>query len=160
MFAPDGKILVAGDEMSVRFWDVISGALLRTFAVPARRVALTQDGKTLAGACESELSIWDVASGKEQARMTQRGRTFTIAFSPDGKTLASGSWQTGVKLWDVPGGMERAAPAHKWPVHALAFSPDGSLLAIAMRNRWAANPDEGEVKLWELAPAVDRPATE
>ncbi len=158
VFMPDGKTLATGDETGVHFWDLTTGKLLRTFDVPARRLVVTKDGKTFATACESDLSIWDVESGKVQARMTHKGRTYTIAFSPDGRTLATGSWHSAVKLWDVPSGEERATLAHEWPVHALTFSPDGKLLATATRNRWAENPDEGDVKLWELAPTKERPA--
>jgi WD40 repeat protein len=76
-----------------------------------------------------------------------------LAFSPDGKMLASGSrgydaktrtrWGE-LRLWDVPAGKEVATfKVHKDEVRALAFSPDGKSIASV--------DAEGEVRLWDLA---------
>src|SRR5262249_8557811 len=72
-----------------------------------------------------------------------------LAFSPDGKTLATGGGeyfrQGEVKLWDTLSGQERARlPGHKHVVNGLAFSRDGRFLATA-----AGHQSEGELKLWE-----------
>ena len=58
------------------------------------------------------------------------GRICQVAFTPEGQTLASVSWDETVRLWDVDTGHERAAfDWHIGAVHCLAFAPDGMTAA-------------------------------
>ena len=64
-----------------------------------------------------------------------------MAFSPDGRLLASGAWDQTVILWDVEAGKQvRTLEGHTWTVSGVAFSPDGRLLAS---GSW-----DGTVILW------------
>src|SRR5207244_3134745 len=100
--------------------------------------------------------LWDVVTGKEQRKIVVdkgngldfRAGIYSIAFTPDGKTLAGGlaRWvyelevqRSGeIKLWDVANGMERSTlQGHKWHVNSVAFSPDGTRLASGSTDNTA-----------------------
>jgi WD40 repeat protein len=66
-----------------------------------------------------------------------------VAYSPDGKTLASGSEEDTIKLWDVGTGKERATlKGHRNEVTSVAYSPDGKTLASGSRDY--------TIKLWDV----------
>lgn len=87
-----------------------------------------------------------------QERTTLSGhaaRVTSVAFAPDGKTLASGSMDETVKLWDVGTGRELSTlKGHTDPVKSVAFSPDGKTLASGSGDKTA--------KLWDVATARER----
>ncbi len=82
---------------------------------------------------------------KESATLSgHTAPVISVAFSPDGKTLASASGDSTVKLWDVSTRQELATlNEHKDSVHSVAFSPDGKTLASAS--------GDSTVKLWDVS---------
>src|SRR4051794_36873097 len=68
-------------------------------------------------------------------------QVYSVAFSPDGKTLVSGSGDGAVRLWDVATGEERATFKGHLLVTCVAFSPDGKTIASGSR--------EGTIRLWD-----------
>jgi WD40 repeat protein/serine/threonine protein kinase len=148
-FAADGETLLSvGRDNQARFWDLKTGRQCKKFpgpktAHPVHATALNPDGTVLAWGTggSSGQDIWgdgtvkllDAATGEELGAVRHGSCVLVIAFSPDGKTLATGSCHDqSCRLWEVATGKEVAVLGpgpHN--VHSLAFRPDGKGLAIS-----------------------------
>jgi WD40 repeat protein len=87
--------------------------------------------------------IWDAASGQQLLTLKgHTGRVTSVAFNPDGRSLASASLDQTVRIWEPVSGKELLLlKGHSRPVGQVAFSPDGRRLASA---GW-----DHMVKIWE-----------
>ena len=106
-------------------------------------ITYSPDGTRLAMASGIEIWIYDAHTGEELALLAgHAGWVLSVCFSPDGATLASGSWDGTVRLWDVTAGEHlRTLTRHTGWVSTVCFSPDGATLASGSRD--------GTVLLWE-----------
>jgi WD40 repeat protein len=155
-FSPEGKTLamwVWGDD-SIRLWDVATQRERVTVADPSGFVAFSPDGRHLAvGGMGGSVKVWNADSGKLEATLLEGegGLDTAVSFSPDGKTVASGSgYSSGtVRLWDVDSGELRASfKGHAARITCLAFFPDGKTLATGSFD--------ATVKLWDVATGQER----
>src|SRR5262249_46003029 len=159
-FSPDG-VHIAGacsKPSHVRLWNLQTEAQIGTFEgheSDLSSVAFSPDGRRLASSgWDHTIKVWDVAEGKKPvARGKQPKPPLTIqrhsdvvsqvCFSPDGRYIASASWDGIVGLWDSSTGKEvRTYRGHTGNVNSVAFSPDGESLASAGADH--------QVKVWDV----------
>jgi hypothetical protein len=116
-------------------------------------IAFSPDGKWVVsgspatgapnGDVDQKLRLWEVQTGKLLwSKNTRPYSVFSVAFSPEGQMIATGSGEGKVALWDaVSGKLHRTLPGHQYCVNSVAFSPDG---------RQLASVGSDTLKLWEV----------
>jgi WD40 repeat protein len=163
VFTPNGKQLVsAADDKVVRVWDLQSGKTVRTirgevgpgFEGTTYSMALSPDSRWLAvggwmhreceGRC-GEIRLYDFATGQLTALLKGHINTvFSLAFSPDGKHLVSGSFDRTAIVWNVEDHkLLFHLQGHTGLLQGAAFTPDGERVVTAS--------EDATLKLWSVS---------
>ncbi len=151
-FSPDGKRIAGiGKDGKAIIWDVVNGkqllqmagSTLPTDAIGVQRIAFSPDGSRLATGDAQFVRIWDASSGQLIHSLAGHSDdVWAVAYSPDGKQIASSGVDGSVRVWDAASGAPSLVlTGFEGPVETLVFSPDGKKLA--------ASSDDLTLKLWD-----------
>jgi WD40 repeat protein len=187
-FSPDGELLAAANTYVINVWRIRTGELIHSLLPdePTKRVgywsitvAFSPDGRNLAtgsgtwytGGPDTKggiTKIWDVGTGELLCQLpAQLDGIYGLAWSPDGKWLATGSGiyqrsdRAAVKVWDArTGDLVYNLRGHTECVWNVAFSPDGRRLTSAsgpctVYNRRKDAPDHSEIRIWDMTTGLE-----
>ena len=157
-WSPDGKrIASASYDGSVQIWNTTTGQHLLTYndnKAPVFSVAWSSDGKRIVSGTggaghnapvttDNSVKVWDATTGQTLTNYTEEsGEVYAVAWSPDGKYIASGGDEIAVHVWDAATGHTLYLhKGHKDIIWKIAWSPDGKEIASASQD--------GTVLVWQ-----------
>ena len=159
-FSPDARTIAsAGSILTdwIGLWDIESGLETGRLEGGGRSLAFSPDGRLVAGVASEfdengdwvsrqggDITLWSLATRGKIAVLGSDRNVQSLAFSPDGATVATGGGGDDlIRLWDIASRREMATlTGHTDTVLIVAFSPDGSTLASGSRD--------GATKLWDV----------
>lgn len=150
-FNPDSTVLATTSfetNYSVKLWDLTAHRQIGK-SLPSRTgfiiaIAFSPDGRKLVSSDEGFVHVWNLATHRQIGKALDV-RATSVAFSPDGRTLATITEDDTVVLWDAATHRRigETPPSHTAQINAMTFSADGTMLATASRDN--------TVRLWNVA---------
>ncbi len=145
-FTADGRrIVTAGADGTLRVWNALSGAQVRTIE-PAEGVATAMSvsgQRVVTGHADGRAALWDLETGQRIATYRRGDAAVTaVGFSRDGERVVVSSSDATVTIWDATSPQSPVAlvEAHDGPVTAVAYAERGQLIATG--------GEDNAVRLW------------
>jgi WD40 repeat protein len=146
VFVSDDSILTAGQDGTVRQWDLEllqEKGVLDAGVGPITGMAYTPRGKRLAVVGQA-LALRNKSSARFTRLEGHSGPVTCVAFSPDGTMIATGGMDKTVRLWQTDDGTEVVSYSeHPKPVWAVAFGPDGGVIY--------SGGEDGTLRRWPVS---------
>jgi WD40 repeat protein len=157
-FSPNGNYVasVSGKEVDVKLhvWDAYTGNEIASISEDSniRSIDFSPNSSLLLAGAWADVFVWEIGSDSPIALMTHYDESdqgeviFTpdiasVAFSPDGKHVLSGSWDRTARVWDISTQTETARMTHDLRVTSVAFSPNGDLAV--------SGSEDGAIRVWK-----------
>jgi WD40 repeat protein/serine/threonine protein kinase len=156
-YSPDGKTLAtaSSDGPTITLWDLATATPSQSIRAKGSSgtlacVSFSRNSQLLAfGGEGSSIYVRDLVSHKPDLKLSAHKKPVTsLSFSPDGKTLVSGSEDLNVRVWDLATAQSQPLAAHTREVTCVSFSPDGTTIA--------SGSNDDSVRLWDLATGKSR----
>ncbi len=155
-FSPDYQTVVSGSQdQTVRIWHLPAGGQLHPRVANKQRIrgaSLSPDGKWFATGGRDGVRIWEAKTGRSLSVTYPPKSVDCVAFSPDGRSLVSGSGEHGIRLWELKEWNDRVflkeprrLQGYNVPAVDVAFSPDGTRLVSG------GGDSDRTVRLWDVA---------
>ena len=161
-FSPDGgtAVLASSEDKVVRTWNVSAAAGATNAAAKTDTTeplldfnklggevwaaSFAPDGRHLLTIGGNDAELWDLGTRRAVIRYSPHGAVASAAVSPDGKLIATGSWDHSAKIWDISTGhaIHKLDGGHAGYINSVEFSPDGKQLLTAS--------DDGTARLWDV----------
>ena len=123
-------------------WNLPDGVTVRLGKSWILDIAYSYDGSRLAVGSGIGVWVYNALTGAEVDLLTGHTVIRSVAFNPDGSTLAGGGWDGTIHLWDANTGQHlNTLTGHRSAVRSIAFNPDGSTLASGSQG--------GTIHLWD-----------